>query len=228
MATTSYEELFPDVIPVVPDCPDSLIERHIRSAVIEFCERTGIYQVELDPLTTVSNIYEYDLETPSGTVVHKVMSAVHNGLTLEAISTDLLEQRKPKWREASNSGTPEYFIKQGQSLVWLVPVPGTTVVSSTLIRAQLKPTAKSNGCDSEIMSEYRDTLINGALLRLLRMPGQTWTDYQGAQVYASLFSEGIQTAERKARHADEGVARRVRYGGLNRAWNRRRRYGNGG
>ena len=211
MASTSYEDLFPDVIPVVPDCPDSLIERNIRAAVIEFCEKTGIYQVELDPITTVANIYEYDLEPPSGTVVHKIMASVHEGVSLEAIA-----------------GTPEYYVKQGTSLVWLVPTPSQTSVSSTIIRAQLKPTTTSNGCDREIMSDYRDTIINGALFRLLRTPGQTWTDYTGAQVFGSLFSQGVTEAERTARHADEGVARRVNYGGIGRALRSRRRYGRGG
>jgi hypothetical protein len=228
MASTSYEDLFPDVIPVVPDCPDSLIERNIRAAVIEFCEKTGIYQVELDPITTVANIYEYDLEPPSGTVVHKIMASVHEGVSLEAISNELLEQRKPKWRASSNAGTPEYYVKQGTSLVWLVPTPSQTSVSSTIIRAQLKPTTTSNGCDREIMSDYRDTIINGALFRLLRTPGQIWTDYTGAQVFGSLFSQGVTEAERTARHADEGVARRVNYGGIGRALRSRRRYGRGG
>ena len=75
MANASYETLFPDVIPVVNDCPDSLIERNIRSAVIEFCEKTGIYQAELDPVTTVGGLHEYDLEPPNGTVVH--LSLIH-------------------------------------------------------------------------------------------------------------------------------------------------------
>ena len=228
MATTSYESLFPDVIPVVPDCPDSLIERNIRSAVIEFCEKTGIYQAELDPLTTVGNIYEYDLEAPNGTVVHKIMSAVFDGKDIEPISTGLIEQRKPPWRDLANAGVPEYYIKQGQSLVWLVPVPSTTMVSSTVIRAQLKPTSSPSGCDSDIMAEYRDTIINGALFRLLRTPGQTWTDLTGAQIYGALFAEGVNSAERKARHADDGVARKVNYGGITRAWKTRRRYGKGG
>ena len=55
MAT--YESLLPDIIPMVQNCPDSLIESNIRSAVIELCEKAGVYQAELDPITTVSGIY---------------------------------------------------------------------------------------------------------------------------------------------------------------------------
>jgi len=228
MAKVSYETLFPDILPVVPACPDSLIERNIRSAVIEFCEKTGIYQAELDPLTTVSGIYEYDLEPPSGTVVHKIMNTVFDGKNLEAVSPELLDQRKPDWRKSENTGSPEYYVKQGQRLVWLVPTPSATMVSSTLIRAQLKPTPTSTSCDSDLIAEYRDSIINGTLFRLLRTPGQAWTDLTGAQIYGALFAEGITNAERKARHADEGVARKVNYGGVTRAWRTRRRYGSGG
>ena len=136
MATTSYESLFPDVIPVVPDCPDSLIERNIRSAVIEFCEKTGIYQAELDPLTTVGNIYEYDLEAPNGTVVHKIMSAVFDGKDMEPISTGLIEQRKPKWRDLANAGVPEYYIKQGHRFL-LKALIQQSVKPDTLMMALL-------------------------------------------------------------------------------------------
>jgi hypothetical protein len=68
-----YESLLPEIIPMVPGCPDTLIENNIRAAVIELCEKAAVLQAELDPITTVAGVYEYDLEPPSGTVVHKIM-----------------------------------------------------------------------------------------------------------------------------------------------------------
>jgi len=225
---TSYESLLSEIVPMVPGCPDTLIENSIRSAAIEFCEKTGAYQAELDPVTTVASIYEYDLEAPSGTNVHKIMWAVHNGKDLEPISTNLLEQRLPKWRDASNASTPLYYVKQTQSTVWLVPTPGVTVASSTVMRVQLKPTHTSTACDDGVMSDYREAIVNGALFRLLRLPSKDWTDYTGAQVYGTLFQEGLIEAERRARHADEGIARKVKYGGIGESWKtRRNKYGSG-
>ena len=72
MATTTYESLISEIIPIVPSCPDSLIQQHIRSAVIELCERSAVYQKELDPITVSRDVYEYDFDPPSGTVVHKI------------------------------------------------------------------------------------------------------------------------------------------------------------
>ena len=222
----SYETLLPEVLPMVPGCPDTLIESNIRSAAIEFCERTGAYQAELDPVTTVANVYEYDLEAPNGTAVHKIMWATFDGKDIEPISTNLLEQRLPKWRDSDHFGTPEYYVQQSTALVWLVPTPNVTMVSSTIIRAQLKPTHTSTACDESIMNEYRDAIVNGTLFRLLRMPSRDWSDLSGAQIYGSLFADAITKAERRARHADEGVARRVNYGGVGGAWKtRRNRYG---
>ena len=102
-----YESLLPELIPMVPGCPDSLIETNIRSAVIELCEKSGVYQAELDPVTTVAGLYEYDLEPPSNTVVQKILWVVHKGKDLEPITTGLLEQRKPSWRDSDKRGEPE-------------------------------------------------------------------------------------------------------------------------
>ena len=226
---TLYETLLPEIIPMVPGCPDTLIENHIRSATIELCEKAPVLQAELDPVTTVAGVFEYDLEPPAGTVVHKIMWVVHDGKDLEPISTNLLEQRKPGWRDSNNRGTPEYFVKASQSLFWLVPVPNQTLASSSIVRVQLKPTQISTAADDEVMSDYRDTIVNGALFRLLRLPSKDWTDLAGAQVYGSLFAQGINEADRRARNADVGIARKVGYGGIHTAFSKRRnRYGSGG
>ena len=224
----SYESLLPEILPMVPGCPDSLVENSIRSAVIELCERAEVYQQELDPITTVKNIYEYDLEPPSGTAVDKILWVTHQGKDLEPTTTTLLEQRLPDWRNENN--VPLYFIQQNSSVFHLAPVPSTTIVGSTIVRAVLKPTYTSTGCDNDVMNDYRDTIINGTLFRLLRMPSKDWTDLAAAGVYGQLFNSGVDMAERRARRADTAVSRKVKYGGsMSGAWRtRRRRYGNGG
>jgi len=223
----SYETLLPEILPMVSGCPDSLVQNSVRASVIELCERAGVYQAELDPLTTVANIYEYDLEAPSGTSVQKILWVTHGGKDVEPITTTLLEQRLPNWRDGS--GVPQYFIQQTSSLFILAPIPMVTSVNSTVIRAVLRPTHTSTSCANDVMNDYRDTIVNGALSRILRIPNKDWTDLMGAQIYGSLFNQGVESAERRARHADTGVHRNVKYGGSSGPWRtRRRRYGNGG
>ena len=227
MATVNYEDLLPEILPMVAGCSDTLILNNIRAAAIEFCEKTGAYQEELDPITTVKGLYEYELDPPSETRIHKVLWVTHEGNDLEPISTTLLEQRLPKWRTADQQSKPIYYVMNKLSQILLAPVPSGTVANSTNVRVMLKPTHTSTGCDDQILSEYRDAIVNGALFRLLRIPSKDWTDYAGAQVYSTLFNEQMAYAERCARNADTGIARKVNYGGLyTRSGLRRNRYGN--
>ena len=212
MASITYESLIPDIIPYVQGCPDVMIQNAIRSTAIDFCERTGAFQQELDPVTTVSGIYEYDLEPPSGYIVQKIMWVIHKGADLEPITTALLEQRYRKWRD--ETGTPSVYVKVSQALFHLVPIPDSNQTSSTILRVQLKPTQTSVRCDSEVMNDYRDTIVNGAIFRLLRIPSRDWTDYAAAGVYNTLYLEGVNNAERRARGGDEAIAKRVSYGGI--------------
>tara|TARA_R100000664_G_scaffold10069_1_gene16676 strand:- start:462 stop:1142 length:681 start_codon:yes stop_codon:yes gene_type:complete len=209
----SYESLLSEIIPVVPGCTDTLIEQNIRAAVIELCEKTEVYQKELDPVSTVENIFEYDLEPPSSTTVHRIIWMTYDGEDLEAITNALLEQRKPKWRQSGYEGRPEYFVKQSPSLFYVAPVPNETKVNGLLLRVALKPTHTSSSCDTDIMNDYRDTIINGTIYRLLRLPGREWTDYTGAQIYGSLFLEGVASASEIGKQSASRVARKVRYSG---------------
>ena len=209
----SYESLLSEIIPVVPGCTDTLIEQNIRAAVIELCEKTEVYQKELDPVSTVKNIFEYDLEPPSSTTVHRIIWMTYDGEDLEAITNALLEQRKPKWWQSGYEGRPEYFVKQSPSLFYVAPVPNETKVNGLLLRVALKPTHTSSSCEDDIVNDYRDTIINGTIYRLLRLPGREWTDYTGAQIYGSLFLEGIASASEIGKQSASRVARKVRYSG---------------
>ena len=209
---TSYESLIPEIIPIVPSCPDSLIHQHIRSTVIDLCERSFIYQKELDPITTVASIYEYDFDAPSGTIVHKIVWAIYDGDALEPVTSGLLEQRKPDWR--TTTGTPEYILKQNQENFWVVPVPSAAKTQSLILRVALKPTHTSTSCDSTVMSDNRDVIVNGTLSRLLRIPSKDWSDPQSASLYFNLYAEATATAEKRARLGDTAVAGKVNYGGI--------------
>jgi len=220
----SYETLLPDILPMVGGCSDHLIETNIRSAVIELCQKASVYQRELDAVTTVGNAYEYDLEAPSGTAVHKILWVTHSGQSLEPVTSSLLEQKLPKWRDTGYTGTPKYYVQQTSSIFWLVPIPSSTQAASTIVQAVLKPTHNSVSCDDDIMNDYRDTIVNGALFRLLRMPNKDWSDINAGMQYGALFSSGMEDARIRAKRID-GVARKVNYGGIttrtryrNRGW----------
>lgn len=222
MANIAYDAFLSDILPYARNCPDPTIESAVRSTVIEMCEKTEIWQAELDPISAVANQYEYDLEPPAGSLVHRILTLTDpRGVPLEPVTSGLLDQRSPDWR--NEPGTPRFYIKRDQALIWIAPAPDTARVNAYLLRAVLKPTVTSTSCDAWIMTDFRDAIVNGAISRLLQMPDRDWSNFKTSAVMYAKFQDALVEIEKRARQANEGVVPVVSYGGIG-AKPARRRY----
>ena len=214
----AYSSLVKEVLPYVPLCPDSLVEQNLRSATIEFCERSKAYILDIDPFNTISGVYEYDFDIPTGTEVHQILLMTHDGRDMDPISPRSLELNYPDWR--NRTGNPHVYLQKTSTTFWIVPVPSGS--KQVITSVALKPSRTSNNIDTTISNTYRDAIIYGTLYRLLRMPNREWTDIGAAQEYLFQFNVEIQQAELRARGGDLGVKRTVKYKGIGLP---RRRYG---
>jgi len=220
----SFDSLVKEVLPYVAGCPDTLVENHIRSATIEFAERSKAYIFDLDPITTVSGVYEYDFDAPTGTEVHQILWITFDGNDMDPISPRSLELNYPDWRD--RTGRPNVYLQKTPSTFWLVPVPGSTLSNGVLASVALKPTRTTSNIDTTFSNTYRDGIIYGALYRLLRIPQREWSDTRAANEYFALFNEEVRQAELKARGGDLGVRRLVKYKGVGGSSRKRyKRYG---
>lgn len=172
----------------------------------------------MDPFTTISGVYEYDFEIPSGTEVHQILYMTEDGNDMDPISPRSLELNYPDWRD--RTGNPHVYLQKTPTSFWLVPVPSGA--RQVIVSVALKPSRTSNNIDTTISNQYRDAIIYGALYRLLRMPSREWTDVNAAREYLAQFNMEITQAELRARGGDLGVKRTVKYKGIGRP---RRRYG---
>lgn len=215
----SFDSLIKDILPYAPGCPDSLIETNIRSATIELCEKSRAFTFDLDPITTISGVYEYEFDQPSGTEVHQILWATYDGHDLDPISPRSLELNYPDWRD--RGGTPTVYLQKTPNTFWLVPVPNSG--KELLVNVALKPTRTTNNIDTAFSNTYRDAILYGTVYRLLRIPQKDWTDPVTSSDYFNLFNEQIRLAELKGRGGDTGVKRTVKYktAGLS----HRKRYG---
>ena len=94
MSTTNYSDLLPDIIPMAPEAPDMLIIKHVKETVIDFCQRTNIYQHE-QTIDAFKDVSDYTLVPPTDTVAHRILWTNFDGRDLEPISPSLKEQRVP-------------------------------------------------------------------------------------------------------------------------------------
>ena len=158
----SFDSLIKDILPYVPGCPDSLIETNIRSATIELCEKSRAYTFDLDPITTVSGIYEYEFDQPTGTDVHQILLATYDGHDLDPISPRSLELNYPDWRD--RGGTPTVYLQKTPDTFWLVPVPNSN--KQLIMNVALKPSRTTRSIDTTFSDTYRDAILYGTVYRL--------------------------------------------------------------
>lgn len=223
MANIAYDAFLPDILPYVRNCPDPTIEAAVRSTVIEICEKTEIWQLELDPISAVAGQWEYDLEPPSGSIVHRILTAIdENGKPLEPVTSALMEHRDPDWRNTPSR--PRFYIKRDQSLIWFTPPPAVAISNAYLLRVVLKPTVVSTSCDSWIMTDFRDAIVNGAISRLTQMPDRDWSNFKTSGLMFAKYQDQLVEIEKRARQANEGVVPIVGYGGIGGKRSPRRRY----
>ena len=180
----AYSSLVKEVLPYVPLCPDSLVEQTLRSVTIEFCERSKAYILDMDPFNTISGVYEYDFDIPTGTEVHQILYMTYNGKDMDPISPRSLELNYPDWRD--RTGNPHVYLQKTPTTFWVVPVPSGS--EQIITSVALKPSRTSNNIDTTVSNTYRDAIIYGTLYRLLRMPNREWSDVGSAQEYLFQFT----------------------------------------
>ena len=208
----SFNSLIKEVLPYVPGCPDTLVLNNLRSATIELCEKSKAFVFDLDPITSISGVYEYDFDQPTGTDVHQILWATYDGEDLDPISPRSLEVNYPDWKDKSS--IPQVYLQKTPNTFWIVPIPSSTKTSAIQLSVALKPTRSSNNIDTTFSNDYRDGIIYGTLYRLLRIPAKDWTDPGAARDYLSLFNEEVKQAELRGRGGDLGVKRLVKYRGV--------------
>ena len=216
--TSSWDGCVVDLIPFVPGCPDGLILNEIRSAATELCKLTDVYQETLAPIQMVEGQSTYLLDLPIGTVLEKILTVTSGGRELEPTSFNLVASRMPNRGLAQ----PTHYLKDDGNRLSLFPSPDDS--GEVTIRVVLRPAATSNGIKSTVLDDYKETILYGALFRLLRHPAKEWGDPKGAEMYGNLFTIGLRDAEIKSRQADTGIARSTKYGGIG-GKTKRKKYG---
>tara|TARA_R110002012_G_scaffold214683_2_gene385764 strand:+ start:2442 stop:3125 length:684 start_codon:yes stop_codon:yes gene_type:complete len=216
----AFDGLVKEILPYVPGCPDTLVLNTLRAATIDLCEKSKAYVFDLDPISTVSGVYEYDFDQPTATEVHQVLWMTYNGNDLDPITPRSLELNFPDWRDRSS--IPQVYLQKNPNTFCVIPVPNATLSNGLMLSVALKPTRTASSIDTTFSNQYRDGIVYGTLHRLLRIPNRDWSDINSANNYFTLFSEEVRQAELKGRGGDLGVPRKVHYKGV--GLNPRKRY----
>jgi len=157
-------EFLPWVLPSVAACSDLFAEQAIRSAAIEFCERTRLWR-EIEEYT-ISEGEEYTVDvacTPAQAVIHEFDSAWFDDKRIDAKSFD---RNPPDFTPA------ELFYSQiGPNMLRLTaPQPGTFKLAIFY-----KPAPNADFLPDFLFYQYTQAIADGALAQLFMTPGHDWT-----------------------------------------------------
>ncbi|MHC4757103.1 MAG: hypothetical protein ACYTE8_00440 [Planctomycetota bacterium] len=219
MATTNISEIKYLVKPDVLSCPDPIVNREVLSTILEFCKKTNILQREFQ-LDIDSN----DIDTDIQNCIDFDISEHCRDLRPVACLSFLIDSTKfiPFKRNLRNTITSydyvggavdnSHAIDDRFKYYW-VPNNHTLRIfdmsssdSKLYVKLSLKPLRTATTIDTDIFEDWSEALVAGAKWKLLKMPGEEWSDRASAQDYKRDWRKYLSQAKQEAMSGGTKVA----------------------
>ena len=201
------EELLPEAMIEAQGCPEPLIVRHLRTAMVEFYRESKAWRYTTEPASVTVGERAVELDLPTGTAVLRVYWAKLAGKVLQAVSPRNL-------REVIARPTG-YAINGITRVVYLDSMPDQNyILDGVEANVALLPLRSLEELPDELFDQHRDGILYGALAKLLMMRNVPWSDPQGAMNYQAMANGQMLQAQRQADSQQAPVTRVVKYGGI--------------
>ncbi len=202
---TAIASFLPKVYQYAPNCAEPAALDAIRSAAIEFCERTRLWRTTL--ALTVTTAMTVTLTPISDSVIHDIETIVwDNGKVLEPVTTRYLDERFPLWRAEELTGQPSYYTQLTEDAITFAPFEAGT--ASAYVR--LKPTYSCTTLPDFIFNRYLDVIRAGVLARLLMLPGQIFYDPAKAAIFQKEFQDHLDRLSGQGNSGQQRAPRRTK------------------
>lgn len=180
------------VLPFAQHAPAPIVRKFVRLAAIEFCERTRCWR---EIVTVMVNAQNEAIVAPPHAAIHEIEEATFDGKPLmptQFTDTTLLER--------SEEGTPRYITQTHLNTVALIPWESGSLTLSLFLKPRPETKMKNDimsgatvdGLDvvPEFMfNQFAQKIADGALARLLMVPGQSFSNPQEGMRRSMLFNQ---------------------------------------
>jgi len=187
----SLDDFIPYVTEDLAGVPHPAMQRALISACIDFCNKTLLLQQTLDNVTSITGTGDYEIEAPKGYKIAQVMVAWYDGVPLEPVNADELDDLNQDW--TTETGTPKHLVMLVDDVVTLYPAPDQRG-KVLKIRAALTPSRDAAEVDDVLYEDYVEDIAAGAKAKLCMSPNKIYTNPQLAAMFASKFKAGINNA----------------------------------
>lgn len=208
MANIQYSDLIDEVLPqLAADPSDPVTEQAIKRAVIEFCRESWIWQFFPDAQNVRSGVADYDIEPPSGADVVTVVDVEYNRVPLTPKSVAWLNKEIPGWR-TTGAAVKHYTQIDTEQLI-LAPLPAENITNGLVMTVALQPSQSATSFPKWIANQFIYQIADGAIAKLMLMPGKPWTDLVNGQDHRTRFEQSFNDAREAAVSALGRAAVRV-------------------
>lgn len=192
--TIAWDSYLPEVLPEVPNCPDQVAINAIRSAAIEFCQKTRVWRTSFGPLSLVANTSSYPVAVPANTELVTVIQAavLSNGSWSDIYgpySEETMDMDIATWREDTTASLPNRYLNDVNNIK-VYPIPTQNYASSLKGIMSLRPTRASTGGDDILYNDWLDAIASGAKSKLQANLTATWRNPELSAHHKNIFDSG--------------------------------------
>lgn len=209
----SYDDFLPYVLSDVPGCAEIVAIQAVRNTVIDFCEKSCVVQVDLDPVTLLAGEATYDLEPPQNRRVTKVMKLFYRNRELPPMALDAIPSAtffNPEALDADGRSEPQAWSQKDTDTFTVLPIPKSREIDAITIRAALKPTRNSTACDDVLFEDYAEYIGAGAKARLMIVPNKAYTNPKLVATQNEFYMQGVNVARQRATRGHTRASLRVK------------------
>jgi hypothetical protein len=198
------EDFYPYVRPFAPGASDLLLEQYVRDACIELATRSHIIKADLDPITVIDGILQYEWDQPEQQRVLMVYRAFYGDARLIVHGVDSPAFGAPSFGNSYfagasvPTGTPRVLRQLGDIGFVLDSAPAQVGEIMMTVHAALKPDRKCSRVDDMLFEDYANDIALGAASKILMIPGQAFSNPSLAAGYGSLFNAACEAAKLRA------------------------------
>lgn len=211
------EKFYPYVLPFAEGASEPMVEQYLLDTAIDFCSKTLIVQEDLDPLTMIPGIVEYELDMPPQQKIHMLMRAFHASRPIDIVTADMAHSHPAhfgNWFYAGASvpeGTPSAIFQKNERSLLVNRAPHAIEPIIITISAALKPSRSATQLADILFDDYANTLALGAAAKMLLLPGKAFSNPQLAVAYQTQYEQARSLAHLRAATSFGRGETRVRF-----------------
>lgn len=185
----NFSDFYSTILPELPECPEGVVDTHLRLAIVDFCSRTKVWTHTVNDVAVTSGKSTYSPGTeftlPNGSALDSVSQVWYAGENLKFIPLAQMRRYPTHW--PSETGPVVAYTQLNDTSITLYKTPTATQATALDLLVTLKPSLKTLEIPDWLGEKYYEVFSAGAKARLMALAGTTWENPKGAAMYASLF-----------------------------------------